>query len=96
LDPYLRLSHIESHPLDFSDKVFVADGNIETSHILSPVSVTNNAVYNEGIEPAPHCVRQPCVPEVMDAGHKAGLTIWIIHTKPGDLLPPQKENVLYV
>jgi hypothetical protein len=30
------------------------------------------------------------------AGHKAILTSWIIHTKPGDSLPSQKENVLYL
>ena len=68
LDPYFRLSDIESHPVNLPDQVFVAHAHIQTSHIFSPVPVPNNAVYNKGIEPAAHCVRQPCVPEVVDAG----------------------------
>jgi hypothetical protein len=30
--------------------------------------VTNDAVHDERVEPAPHGVRQPGMPEVMDAG----------------------------
>jgi hypothetical protein len=51
----------------YTDQVHVANRNIQTPHILSPVSVTNDAVYNEGIEPAAHCVCQPCVPEIMES-----------------------------
>ena len=39
LDPYLGPALVQSHPVDLSDQVFVTKRNIETSLILSSVSV---------------------------------------------------------
>ncbi len=84
MDPYFRLSHIESHPVDLTDQIFVADTHIKASHIFSPVSVPDDAVYDEGIQSATHGVGQPCVPEVMDTG--AGLKAQRVQRlPPGEL-----------
>jgi hypothetical protein len=64
----LRLPGIPHHAVDSIQEVSVADGDIEILDLLFLVAVTNDGVRDRGVNPAPHGVRLPAVPEIMDSG----------------------------
>jgi hypothetical protein len=66
LHPYLRLAYIELHHVNGLDHIVVVEREIKILQGFLLVSVPQDGIGNVRIDPAPHGVREPAVPEVED------------------------------